>query len=526
MARESDANVSARPKMKRVAGNSVFLFIRFLALAVINLYSVRLMIVALGQDDYGLYNTLAGVVTVCVVIVTLFALPLQRFFSYSLGRGDYIKLREMFSASINMLAVMSIVSLLLFETLGVYFVSHVLTIPDGRMEVSIIAFSVSVVSFMFTVMQIPFLAMIMANDDMGLFALVSCVDSLLKLLCAYLIKYSPFDRLFFYVTGILVVSIVTFSLYFIFCFTKYPKCRYYRVKNNDVYLQIVKFIGWTSLGSISGIGLIQGSIILLNIYFGPIVNAAFGVANNVYNSLMSLGNNVIVAFRPSMIKSYANNDYQSLDKLFTTGNKFLVLLLISIAVPLVAEMEYILALWLGQYDMDTVVFSRMFIVVGVIILMGAPISTIVQASGRLKIYYLSSELVMFLHLPLSWFFFRIGMPGYYIYISMIGVGVISHVIRVSLLKNYYPAFSIKWYCLELIVPSAFVVISGIGGSCVLQAIIHIPLLRFIVVCSVVPILTMLMSVAIVLNKSERRFITDMIKKMPIFKNCHSQICKK
>ena len=137
MARESDANVSARPKMKRVAGNSVFLFIRFLALAVINLYSVRLMIVALGQDDYGLYNTLAGVVTVCVVIVTLFALPLQRFFSYSLGRGDYIKLREMFSASINMLAVMSIVSLLLFETVGVYFVSHVLTIPDGRMEVSI-----------------------------------------------------------------------------------------------------------------------------------------------------------------------------------------------------------------------------------------------------------------------------------------------------------------------------------------------------------------------------------------------------
>ena len=519
MAKDIDANVSATPKIKKVAGNSVLLFIRVLVLAVINLFSVRLMVYSLGRNDYGLYNTLSGVVTISVVIITLFALPLQRFFSFLLGNRDFSKLRETYSASINLLGIFAILIFVLFETVGAYFVSHVLTIPEGRMDVALTALTISVVSFLFSLMQVPFLAMIIANEDMGLYAVISCIDSILKLLCAYLINYSPVDKLLFYVFGLLLVTMVTFSLYAILCITKYRECKYCRVKNKTVYVHLVKFVGWTSLGSISGIGLIQGSVIVLNIYFGPIVNAAFGIANNVYNSLMSLGNSVVVAFRPAMIKSFACNDFRSLNKLFSIGNKLLLLMLISITIPLACEMRYILMLWLGGYDVETLLFCRLFVIMGIIILLGAPISTIVQASGKLKLYYVSSELIMFLHIPLSFFFFHIGMPSFFIFVSMLGVGIISHIIRVSLLKRYVNDFSITWYYLSFIVPSVCVVFLGLGCAYALHTIIDQPILRFLLVFSIVPVFMLLMSLIIVPNKSERQYIIDIVKKMPIIKKC-------
>ena len=169
-------------------------------------------------------------------------------------------------------------------------------------------------------------------------------------------------------------------------------------------------------------------------------------------------------------------------------------------------------LWLGGYDVETLLFCRLFVIMGIIILLGAPISTIVQASGKLKLYYVSSELIMFLHIPLSFFFFHIGMPSFFIFVSMLGVGIISHIIRVSLLKRYVNDFSITWYYLSFIVPSVCVVFLGLGCAYALHTIIDQPILRFMLVFSIVPVFMLLMSLIIVPNKSERQYIIDIVKK--------------
>lgn len=201
-----------------------------------------------------------------------------------------------------MIVLLCIIILIVFETAGVYFVQDEMIIPIERMNAAMATFQITIISFLFSLLQVPFLAMVLANENMGIYALISCVDSLLKLVSAYLIAFAPIDKLIFYSICLFIVASTTFIMYVTICITKYKECRYCMVKDKNIYVGILKFIGWTSLGSFSGVGLVQGSIILLNVFFGPLANAAFGIANNIYNALMSLGNSTIVAFRPATIK--------------------------------------------------------------------------------------------------------------------------------------------------------------------------------------------------------------------------------
>lgn len=509
-------DMSTTPKLNRVASNSVLLFVRVVILAIINLYTVRLAFANLGKDDYGLYNALSGVVTLSVIIVTLFALPIQRFYSYSIGVGEKKMIRDIFSSSVNLLAILCLLLYVLFETLGVSFISQNMTIPTERMVDAICAFHVSVVTFLFSLFQIPYLAMILANEDMGIYAIVSCVDCILKLLSAFLIIYSPCDSLIFYSFCLLIVALVTFISYAIICYVRYEECRYCKVINKTIYIRLIKFVGWTSLGSISGVGLIQGSIIILNVYFGPLANAAFGVANNVYNAFMSLGNSVNVAFRPAIIKCYVSNDISSLDRLFPIGNKLLLYLLLAIAIPLMSEMEQILLWWLGTSDKQTVIFCRLFIVFGIAISMGIPISNIVQASGRLKMYYITTEIILMLHIPLSLTFFRMEMSVYFIFVSMLLMCIVSHIIRVQMLKRYYEKFSPINYYVSLFVPAFFIILVSYALTIVFDSLLGNNIIKTIAIFVFVPIQVLIMASVLGINKSERvgivKFFNHIIKR--------------
>lgn len=506
------SNSSVTSPIKRVAANSVLLFLRVMVLAFVNLYAVRLVINYLGRDDYGLYNALTGVVTLSVIIVTLFALPIQRFYSYAIGIGKQEYQSEIFSSSLNLLTLFCLLIFLSFEIAGVYFVTNEMTIPIDRMEEAVITFRIAVVTFLFSLFQIPFLAMILANEDMGIYALVSCIDCILKLCSAFLISYAPFDKLVFYAVCLFVVACITSIAYVVICIVKYKECRYCKVRDKSIYARLIKFVGWTSLGSLSGVGLIQGSIILLNIFFGPLANAAFGVANNVYNAIMSLGNSVSVAFRPATIKSYAANDMRVLDKLFSLGNKLLLYLLLSISIPLIFEMEQILIWWLGNADIQTITFCRLFIIYGIFISMGIPISNIVQASGNLKKYYLSSEIVFLLHVPFAWMLFKLGFPAYFVFISMISFCVVSHIIRVFLLKRYYPSFSQRRYYMSLFVPAVIIGIIGFIMSELLEYMIVSHLIRTISIGIIIPIIVMSLAAVFGSDKEERSYIVLFVKK--------------
>lgn len=507
---------SKTPKLKRVASNSVLLFVRVVILAIINLYTVRLAFTNLGKDDYGLYNALSGVVTLSVIIVTLFALPIQRFYSYSIGVGKKGMICDIYSSSVNLIVFLCILIFVLFETVGVSFVSHNMTIPAERMIFAKYAFHISVVTFLFSLFQIPYLSMILANEDMGIYALVSCVDCVLKLLSAFLIIYSPYDSLVFYSFCLLIVALLTFLSYIIICHVRYDECRYCKVGDKSIYIRLIKFVGWTSLGSISGVGLIQGSIIILNVFFGPLANAAFGVANNVYNAFMSLGNSVNVAFRPAIIKCYVSNDTRTLDSLFSIGNKLLLYLLLAIAIPLISEMEQILLFWLDSSDKQTVLFCRLFIMFGIVISMGVPISNIVQASGRLKRYYITTEIILMFHIPLSLAFFMMGMPVYFIFISMLLMCIVSHIIRVQMLKSYYVCFSPIKYYVSLFAPAFLIISVNYVLIFIFDYFLGNNIFKTIVILFFVPIQVLLMASVLGTSKREREglvhFFNQIIKR--------------
>ena len=414
----SDSKYSMQRQPKRITSNALVLFVRMLIVTIINLYSVRFVIKGLGGEDYGIFNAVVGVVMTCSCVFPVLAISVQRFYSYAMGEGAWGRLREIFSASVNIIVFSLVVIIVLLETIGLFFIREKLQIPVERMEEAELIFHLAMVTFSFSYLQIPYTAALFAHENFGIYAGVSCLDCVLKFVVALFIGKVCFSGLTTYAVGLSVVSLCTWLCYVVAC-SKYSECRYYMVRNHGIYKDLLSFSGWTMYGSFAGVGMIQGNNILLNVFFGPLANAAFGVAVNIYNAFTSLSNTVALPFRPQMIKSYAAGNFEYLRSLFFANNKFIIYLLSCIAIPLVFEMPMILDLWISKAFTEMSVFSSLFIVYAVLLSLHNPITILIQASGRIRTYHLVAESIMILCLPVTWVLFRMGMPAYVAFISMI-----------------------------------------------------------------------------------------------------------
>ena len=332
-------------KTKRIFSNSLVLFCRMLLLTLINLLSVRVLLKGLGIEDYGIYNAVAGLVCTATFIVTVLTDGMQRFYSISLAEKDSQKTRVLFSASIHIVVVLAILLTLVFESVGSWFLNTFLTIPCNRLQASNIVFQLSFFSFIIQIVQIPFMATVFANEKMGWYALFSTVECLLRFTFALLIGHFAMDNMVFYATGYFITSVVVFSLYLIEIWRNHPECRLTRHIEKDTYKNLLSFSGWTALGATANMGLFQGSTLLLNIFFGPVLNVVFAIALQVYNAFTSLCNNIVTAFKPAMIKSYAKTDYDYLTSLFMIGNKAIFSLTALVAVPPCVEMPWGFSVW-------------------------------------------------------------------------------------------------------------------------------------------------------------------------------------
>ena len=346
---------------RRIASNTMMLFARMFILMLANLYAVRLLIQGLGDNDYGIFTTVAGVVTTTAFLSSILAFAVQRFYSVALGERDLQKSKDIFSASLNIAVGGSVLILVFLETAGVWFVTHHLVIPEARMEATQLAFQFSIFTFLLTFVQVPYLAAIYANEDMGVYSVVSTVDGLGRVAASWIITRVAIDRLSLYAFLILVLSLVVFLCYAAISIRRYPECRYTSVKDKNIYRQLISFSGWYSFGSLANTGLNQGNTILLNIFFGPLANAAFGVATQIQNAFNSLSNSIVLPFRPPMIKAYAEGDHESVNSMFQANNKVICYFMLAVGLPIIAEMRTILQLWLGMNDNMTVIFSQMMV---------------------------------------------------------------------------------------------------------------------------------------------------------------------
>lgn len=468
----TEVNVSG----KRIAKNTALLYIRMLVIMIINLFTLRVVLKALGAENYGIFDVVAGVVTIMASFEHVLGGATSRYFSFYLGAKDRVKLNEAFSNSIIIYSIFSLIVLVLAETVGLWFVNTYLNIPIERMPAANWVFQFSIFAFIFSILRTPFSSIVTSHEDINIYAVITTAEWVFKLLFALSISLVPLDSLIYYSAYLMLIPLLTLLVYVVYAYKKYEECRRL-TKMTPMYKQMLSFSGWMLFASFAGVGMMQVNTVLVNIFFGPIVNAARAIALQINSAVGSFSSSFLTAVKPPMIKAYADEDYNNLDRLFDAANKFILYSMLIVCIPLLTEMDFILKIWLDVSDSQTILFSRLTLVYAFIMVLNNPISFIMHATGHVKEYHTRVEIPTILCMPLTWVLFAVGLPAYTSFLAMIVVALSSHMIRMFCLRRFYPSFSIKNYLWKIILPAIIVGIITLIVSLFLHNIIQNSVIR-------------------------------------------------
>jgi O-antigen/teichoic acid export membrane protein len=386
---------------QRIAKNTLMLYFRQILIMLVSLYTVRVVLNTLGAEDYGIYNVVAGVVTMFGFLSGSMATASQRYFAFELGREDYEQLQKTFSLSFLIYMLIAIVVLLLAETIGLWFVNNKLIIPQDRMGSARWIYQCSIISFIFTILTAPYMAAIIAHEDMNIYATVSIVEVVLKLGIVFLLSRIPIDKLQLYGTLLCVVTIINTGIYRGVCKGKYQECRFQFYWNKALFKELISFTGLNLFGTIAWVFKNQILTILLNQFFSPLVVAARGIASTVNSAVASFSQNFSSALRPQIIKSYATDHKTELMLLVSFGSKITYFLMYLFILPLILELPAVFSLWIKNVPEYAVVFTRLILIDALIESISYPIASLLQATGKIRLYQSLAGGFMLLNLPVS-----------------------------------------------------------------------------------------------------------------------------
>ena len=346
----------------RIAKNTILLYIRMLVILVISLYTSRAILAILGADDFGIYNVVGGVVVLFSFLTNAMTNSTQRFLNYNLGLNDEKKIANVFNTS--MLAHFTIlgVVLILAETIGLWFVMTQLNIPAERYTASIWVYQASVVATLLNIIVIPYRASIIATERMGVFAYISILDVVLKLIIVLVLPYFSVDSLILYSILLSGISFLILILYRAVCIRKMSFTHFHFVWDKKQYMEQMSFSGWYLFGGVATVGAKQGTNILINLFFNVTVNAAVGIANQVRNAVYGFVTSFQTAFNPQIVKLYASGEHDNLLSLIYRSSKFSYYLLLILSLPIVIFCEDILSLWLVEVPDYAVVFTQLVVI--------------------------------------------------------------------------------------------------------------------------------------------------------------------
>lgn len=423
---------------KRIAKNTIWLYARMALIMVINLVAVRFLRSSsgLGVEGYGVYNAINGVVNLVVCLNTVLSAASQRFFSVKIGEGDEVGLRNVFQISLRVSWMMAAAAVVLFETVGLWFVINKMNYPAEWFGQVMILYQAAIVSFVSLLVQVPYLASIMAHEKMNVYAIVTLIGAILNLALAFILRYIPSHHLMVYGIGWMGTAILATVLFAFYAKRHFAETKRTTITDKSEYKSLLSFTGWTMFGSLAGAAMIQGNTLLINTYVGPIANAAFAVAVQIYYSVSQLGNNVFVAVRPQMMMSYAQANYGETRRLFWLSTIVVLALLTLVALPVAIWMPQILTLWLGEVDVLTIALSRWMLLFAVILSLSVPITTILEAAGKVKEYHLPVELSILLSVPISWILLANGASVMVVAYALTGGVTLAHIVRLIVMKKY------------------------------------------------------------------------------------------
>ena len=416
--------------------NTLYLYLRMLLSMGVSLYTSRIVLATLGVEDYGIYNVVGGVVVMFSFLNASMSGAASRFLTFALGKGDKEELQKTFSATLTIHVLMALIILVLAETAGLWFLENKLVIAPDRMHAARVVYQFSIVSMMATIIQAPYNATIIAHERMNIFAFIEILNTCMKLGIVFLLLIGNVDKLILYAVMMFFVSCIVASAYRVYCIKHFKECRYKYEWNKKIMHPILTFSGWTIVGSLAFVCVTQGVNIILNLFFGTFVNAARGIAVQAEYAITSFVRNFQTAVNPQIVKLYAAEKMNELHALIFQSTTFSFSLTWILMLPLYLNLETVLNIWLVEVPEHTVLFCRLILIQSLISCVQRPFDMAIHATGRMKVYQLTSGTVLLLALPVSYFFLKAGGAPYIPFIVLIGAAVLSVCIELFLLKRW------------------------------------------------------------------------------------------
>ncbi|MCI7746981.1 MAG: lipopolysaccharide biosynthesis protein [Paraprevotella sp.] len=420
---------------KRIAKNTLVLYVRMLFTMGISLFTSRVVLQTLGVEDYGISSVVGGVISMFTFINAAMVSSTQRYLNFELVRGDANQLRSVFSTSLQIHALIALAIIVLSETVGLWFLNEKLVIPEARMNAAMWVYQCSILSCAVSIMSTPYNAVIVAHEKMSAFAYISILDVSLKLLVVYLLVVLPFDKLIILSILTLLVQLFIRYIYTLYCHRHFPESYFQFRFNKTLFKEMFGFAGWSFWGNLAAILYTQGLNMMLNIFFGPIVNAARGIAVQVQSAVQQFVGGFQTALNPQITKNYASNNLPQMHSLMFRSARFSFLLLFFLSLPVLMETNFILTLWLKTVPDDAVIFTQIMICISLIYTTANPCVIANQATGKVKIYQMVVGGILLLILPISYVVLKLGAPAYSVFIVHFCIESVAQFSRMYMLRN-------------------------------------------------------------------------------------------
>lgn len=491
----------------RALKNSLFMFARMVIVLFIGLYTSRVVLRALGFEDYGIYNVVGSVVSFFTFLNVALSGSTSRYLSFELGSGDKDSLSRTYSMAINAHVLLAVFLVIILEAGGVWFINHKLNISPERLSAANWCFQFSVMSLAYYVITVPFNSSVIAHEHMNFYALVSIIEAVFKLGVAVLLVFADSDRLIAYSALMLLVTILVRTMYVVFCMKRFPDCRYVKCFDADLIKRFASFSGFSLITcSVDGVTM-QSRNIFFNWFTGVVVNAAMGITNQVINVINGFVDAFSQSVKPQIIKSYASNDREYFMQLLFSSSKMNFFLIALVGIPLCVNIDFFLKIWLGEFPPMTGQFIRAIILFSVIDALQQPLWTAVSATGNIKVHELMMSGIKVLAIPLTYLLLKEGYSPAVTLYAWIGLNVICAIVR-TIYSRYSFGLPLKSYIVGVILPVLCVCAITLPLPIIISRCVDNPWLCLLFTTVISTVLLLVSGYFIALDRKERVFILN------------------
>lgn len=495
---------------KRIAKNTMFLYVRMLFVLFVSLYTSRVVLHTLGVDDFGVYNVVAGFVTLFGFFNATLSSSMQRFYNYEGTNDKENGYHRVYFTGLIIHIVLAIFIIVLLETLGLWYVNNIMVVSKGRLFAANIVYQSSILSMLFVILQIPYMGAIMAKERMNYYAIISMLDVILKLGAIIILPYLPFDKLIVYAIITLLISLFDFLCYYVYAKHNILTKKFIWQIDKELFRSMLSFSGWNLVGTFAFLLKGQGLNMLLNVYFGPVVNAARGIAYQVNGAINGFSANIATAFRPQIVNTHAEGNNDKTQYLMFMESRVCYALMCLLTVPIILEIDLLLSLWLGDIvPVQTNVFAMLVMIDSLICTLNTPCSQVAFAIGRINKYQIATSIVNLGLLPFSWLFLYWGYDAVSVFWITIIFSIINQFVCLFQLKDIFE-YSIIEYSKIVILPCVLVTIVLPVLPIIVHNVMAESFLRFVFVFLTDILMGIVLIYLVVLTKNERIIITQYI----------------